>query len=215
MASTSPAAVTRPQGSPPQASALAGPRRLKITRQATTNAAADHQIFLANRDLANTANMREMTLKVRPKNTTNNYVPKQQEFIDWTREMGYADGDTVTEAKMMSFLTDRVVNRPLRKKKKKQENAITVDDESGQPIQVLKWGSVRTYVTAITDLYNTQYLRKMNSNPSPRDAGIRDYIKSLQRRDTALDKLNFVDKGQGTYLDSYTEAKFKDLCIAT
>ena len=109
----------------------------------------------------------------------------------------------------------RVVNRPLRKKKKKQENAITVDDESGQLIQVLKWGSVRTYVTAITDLYNTQYLRKMNSNPSPRDAGIRDYIKSLQRRDTALDKLNFVDKGQGTYLDSYTEAKFKDLCIAT
>jgi hypothetical protein len=211
MASTSPA-VTSPQG-PLQASS--SPARLKTAHQAAATAVAGHQIFLVNRDLVNTANMCEMTTHVRAKNTTNNYVPKQQEFINWTREMGYADGDTVTEAKMMSFLTDEVVHRPLRKKKKK--NVVTVvDEESGQSIQVLQWGSVRTYVTAITDLYNSQVSRNMNSNPSPRAAAIRDYIKSLQRRDTALEKLNFVDKGQQrTYLDGYMEEKFKDLCIAT
>jgi hypothetical protein len=181
---------------------------LKITHRA----AIEQDIYLANRDQANTAEIREMTIKSRAKNTSNNYNPKQQEFSNWAYEMGYRDGDTVTEAKLMSFLIDRVVHRPLRKKKK--QNAVTVlDEQSGQPIQVLKWGSVRTYVTAITDLYNTQYLRKMNSNSPPRQAGIRDYIKSLQRRDTALDKLNFVDKGQDTYLDSYTEKQFKDLCI--
>jgi hypothetical protein len=181
------------------------------TLKITYRAAIEQDIFLANRDEANTAEIREMTIKSRAKNTSNNYNPKQQEFSNWAHEMGYRDGDTVTEAKLMSFLVDRVVHRPLRKKKK---HAVTVlDEHSGQPIQVLKWGSVRTYVTAITDLYNTQYLRKMNSNPSPRQAGIRDYIKSLQRRDTALDKLNFVDKGQDTYLDSYTEKQFKDLCI--
>ena len=193
------------------AAAFASPQGRPQALASTTN----REIFLANRDLENTANMREETIKVRPKNTTLNYVPKQQEFINWTREMGYTDGDTVTEAKMMSFLTDKVVHRPLRRKKKKKNAVTVVDKESGQPTQVLKWGSVRTYVTAITDLYNTQYLRKMNSNPSPRAAGIRDYIKSLQRRDTALDKLNFVDKGQGTYLDSYTEAKFKELCVVS
>ena len=130
-----------------------------------------------------------MTIKVRPKNTTNNYVLKQQEFTDWAREMGYADGDTVTGGQNDElFWTDRVVHhRPLRKKKKKNA-IIVVDEESGQPIQVLKWGSVRTYVTAITDLYNTQVSQSMNSNPSPRAAAIRDYIKNLQRRDTALDR---------------------------
>jgi hypothetical protein len=32
---------------------------------------------------------------------------------------------------------------------------------------------------------------------------------------TALNKQNFVDKGQGTHLDSYTENKFKDICLET
>src|SRR5436190_19376527 len=142
MASTGSTAAVKPPEGPLQASS--GPTRLKITHRAAASTVVDRQVFLTNRDLTNTANMREMTIKARPRNTTNNYSPKQQEFINWTREMGYADGETVTEAKMMSFLTDRVVHRPLRKARKRKNAVTVVDEGSGQPIQVLKWGSVRT-----------------------------------------------------------------------
>jgi hypothetical protein len=180
-ASSSTTGSRAPQGPEGPHQAPSGPTKLKITNRAAASAASfnlvDRKAYLTNRDLANTANLREKAMQARPKNTINNYVPKQQEFINWTREMGYDDGETVMEAKMMSFLTDKVVHRPLRKKKK---HAVTVlDEQSGQPIQVLKWSSVRTYITAITDLYNTQYLRKMNSHPSPRAAGIKDFIKHL------------------------------------
>lgn len=45
----------------------------------------------------------------------------------------------------------------------------------------------------------------MNSHPSPREHSVRDYIKSLQRRDAARDKANYADKGRDTLLDGYTE----------
>jgi hypothetical protein len=54
---------------------------------------------------------------------------------------------------------------------------------------------VRGYVKAIIDLYDIQKARNMNSNPSPRAAQTRDFIKALQRRDTALAKQNYADKG--------------------
>jgi hypothetical protein len=151
-----------------------------------------------------------MTLKARAKNTDKNYIPKQQEFINWALRSNYNDHDTVTEAKLLSFLEEEVIHRSLRKKGKKALAADEVDLDE----QVLKWGSVRAYVTAITDLYNNQKARNMNSNPSPRAAGIRDFIKALQRRDTALARQNFADKGRDTYLDGYTEDQFKDLCHA-
>ena len=50
-------------------------------------------------------------------------------------------------------------------------------------------------VGTIVDLYNIQEARNMNSNPSPRAAQTRDFIKALQRRDTALAKQNYADKG--------------------
>jgi hypothetical protein len=54
----------------------------------------------------------------------------------------------------------------------------------------------------------------MNSNTTSRDSAIRNYIKSLQRRDTERARLNFAVKGRDTYLDGYSEPQFKQLCIA-
>jgi hypothetical protein len=106
-------------------------------------------------------------------------------------------------------LEEEVIHRPLRKKGKK---ALAADDMDLDE-QVLKWGSVRAYVTAITDLYNAQKPRNMNSNPSPRATGIRDLIKAMQHRDTTLAKQNFADTGRDTYLDGYSEEQFRDLCL--
>jgi Centromere DNA-binding protein complex CBF3 subunit, domain 2/Transcriptional activator of glycolytic enzymes len=207
--------------------------RLKITYKAATDAATataaaatadadtaatasaststyNRDIHLTDKDNANAIKILEMTLKARAKNTAKNYDPKQREFSDWALSRGYSDRDTVTEAKLLSFLQDEVVNRPLRKRGKKSLAAADVDLED----QILSWQSVRSYVTAINDLYNAQKARNMNSNPSPRATATRDFIKTLQRRDTALAKQNYADKGRDTYLDGYTETQLKELCIA-
>jgi hypothetical protein len=75
------------------------PTRLKLTSKAANN----HDIRLARKDQANAAKILEMTLEARAKNTDKNYIPKQQEFVDWALRSDYNDRDTVTEAKLLSF----------------------------------------------------------------------------------------------------------------
>jgi hypothetical protein len=76
----------------------------------------------------------------------------------------------------------------------------------------LSWRSVRTYITAITDLYREQKALGMNSHPSPREDNVREYLKSLQRRDTQRDREQFADKGRDTLLDGYNEDEFERVC---
>ena len=90
------------------------PTRLKVTYKAATN----HDIYLVNKDHANAAKINKMTLEARAKNTQKGYIPKQQEFIAWTRKSNYLDGETVTEIKLLSFLEEEVIHRPLRKRGK-------------------------------------------------------------------------------------------------
>ena len=52
----------------------------------------------------------------------------------------------------------------------------------------------------------------MNSHPSPREDYVREYLKSLQRRDAQYDREQFTDKGRDTLLDGYTEEEFESLC---
>jgi hypothetical protein len=52
----------------------------------------------------------------------------------------------------------------------------------------------------------------MNSHQSPREDNVREYIKSLQRRDAQRDKDQFADKGRDTLLDGYTEEEFEAVC---
>jgi hypothetical protein len=76
----------------------------------------------------------------------------------------------------------------------------------------LSWRSVRGYVTALTDLYRTQKAMGMNSHASPRKDSVREYLKTLQRRDTQREKEQFADKGRDTLLDGYTEDEFESVC---
>ena len=76
----------------------------------------------------------------------------------------------------------------------------------------LSWRSVRTYITAITDLYREQKALGMNSHPSPREDNVREYLKSLQRRDAQRDREQFADKGRDTLLDGYNEDEFERVC---
>jgi len=49
----------------------------------------------------------------------------------------------------------------------------------------------------------------MNIYPSLRVDSVRDYLKTLQRRDTQRDRDNYANKGRDTLLDGYTEEEFE------
>ncbi|KAL2137536.1 hypothetical protein VTI28DRAFT_9169 [Corynascus sepedonium] len=155
---------------------------------------------------ANAQNILSMIHEHRPKNTSMAYEPKQREFQDFCRRKQYEDGDTVTEDKLLLFLVEDVANRPLKTKSPK------VDNEVLQEKTRLAWRSVRSYITAITDLYRTQKARGMNTHPSPREDNAREYLKTLQRRDAQREKDNYADKGRDTLLDGYTEEEFERVC---
>ena len=134
------------------------------------------------------------------------YDPKQREFQEFCWHKQYHDSNTVTEDKLLLFLVKEVADRPLRAKSKK------ADPDTPQEAIQLAWRSVRSYVTAVTDLYRMQKALGMNTHPSPRKDNVREYLKSLQRRDTQKEKENYADKGRDTILDGYVEEEFKRVC---
>ncbi|PHH86043.1 hypothetical protein CDD83_10835 [Cordyceps sp. RAO-2017] len=111
----------------------------------------------------------------RPKTTTSAYAPKQEEFEQFCWRKQYCDGATVTEEKLLLFLVKEVAGRPLKVRSRKAASDTRQDETR------LAWRSVRTYVTAITDLYRTQRALGMNTHPSPREDNVREYLKSSLR----------------------------------
>lgn len=154
----------------------------------------------------NTRNVYSLIQQERPKNTVIAYKPKKREFQQFCASKQYHDRDTVTEDKLLLFLVECVAQRPLRGKSYKTAS------ETPRTATRLAWRSVRSYVTAITDLYCAQKALGMNSHPSPREHNVRDYIKALQRRDAVRDKANYADKGRDTLLDGYTELQLLRVC---
>lgn len=148
----------------------------------------DQRRARVERDIVNNAELRANAQQIlavireeRPVNTNQSYDPKQEELKAFCARKQYQDGNTVTEGKLLLFLVEEVANRPLRVKSRK------VPDDVPQEDTRLSWRSVRTYVTAVTDLYRAQKAMGMNSNPTPREDNVRDFIRSLQRRDAQRD----------------------------
>ena len=52
----------------------------------------------------------------------------------------------------------------------------------------------------------------MNMHLSPQEDNIREYLKSLRRRDAQQDKASYADEGRDTLLDGYTEQEFERVC---
>ena len=51
----------------------------------------------------------------------------------------------------------------------------------------------------------------MNSHPFPREDSVREYLKTLQRRDAQRKKEQFANKGKDTLLDGYTKDEFQSV----
>ena len=85
--------------------------------------AAQIQINLSN-DTANyRAHQAALSLAQtnRPKNTSRAYNRICQEWRDWCCSHQYDDGDLVHEHKLVRFMTEAVIDRPLRKQQKKRK----------------------------------------------------------------------------------------------
>lgn len=128
---------------------------------------------------------------------------KAGEFRRFCERKQYQDGETVREDKLLLFLVEEVVHRPLRSRSRKAAEDTPLSETR------LSWRLVRSYITAITDLYRAQKALGMNTYPSPREDNAREYIKSLQRRDAEQQKANYADKGRDTLLDGYSEEDLK------
>ena len=143
----------RRRQNPAQAPASARTKPVLLPTAAATAAAAAAAVAEREREIANQAELRANAYNVlsaihmaRPKNTIKEYRPKQIEFTRFCERKQYQDHDTVTEDKLLLFLQECVVNRPLRTKSR------TADDSILQGETRLAWRSVRGYVTAVTDL---------------------------------------------------------------
>jgi hypothetical protein len=98
-----------------------------------------------------------------PKSTKNAFEKKQAEFIKWAVMKGYSSPETVTEAKVVLFLEERVVNHMNR------------NDSS----KIIGKSSIDQYITALTSLWKYQVERKINSHPTPRGKVVKNIQKTF------------------------------------
>ncbi|KAM4055432.1 centromere DNA-binding protein complex CBF3 subunit, domain 2 domain-containing protein [Hirsutella rhossiliensis] len=119
--------------------------------------------------MARTPNRRKAKTKRGPSRSSQEQRPGQGQEAQSRRarsslrSTSLGQGIRPRQEKLLLFLVEEVAGRPLKVRSRKAATD-TPQDETR-----LAWRSVRTYVTAITDLYRTQKALGMNTHPSPRE----------------------------------------------
>jgi hypothetical protein len=141
----------------------------------------------------------------RPKNTTLTYNRRAEEFSHWCIEvMHYPDSDTVTGKKLHRFLREQVCGRKRRVKKRKRNNN---QDAVEEPQEVIGFFTLRTYKSAIIDLYMQQKGMNMNNNEHPGQAPeVKSLLDQYKRGQNTRNKENYTDRGHGTILEGFITA---------
>lgn len=100
----------------------------------------------------------------RPPNTRDAYGPRQKQWREWCLRKRFADGELVTEAKMVAFLDQEVVGRVVRTQPKK-------DAPPEKRSRAVGLTTFSLYSAAIVDLWKEQVSMGLNHNPNPRTNG--------------------------------------------
>ena len=157
---------------------------------------ANHEALLEQAALRTLAEAHDS----RPARTKITYKGPIKEFSNFCIvDYGFIDGDTVTEAKVNLFLTERVIGRLSRKgrNKGKEVGIRTIDN----------------YVSALVSLYNEQKSRNMNSNDHPRGKLVKQLLETISRKEHLRKKTSYVDRGIGTMLDTYTAEELEQMAL--
>jgi hypothetical protein len=144
--------------------------------------------------------------QARPKNTTKSYTKAQKEWVEFCKERGFADGEMVTEEKLVYFLEKTVLKRPIQSSR--YLNARTAGD--GAPIvQTLGIAGVKNYVNSIVDHWSWQQALGVNSHKNPRGHLVRALLKAHNATEDARKRKEYVDRGLHTLQDGYTKENIR------
>ncbi|KAE8218798.1 hypothetical protein CF319_g7390 [Tilletia indica] len=76
-------------------------------------------------------------------------------------------------------------------------------------IKTIGWSTVKGYVTAVTDLWQQQQLRGVNSDPNPRQGPVSQLLAVEQQKETERKRSQHVDRGIGTHMDGYSRDQMR------
>lgn len=168
----------------------------------------------------------------RPKNTSRAYGRACLEWTNWCTQNSYNDGDLVYEAKLVRFLSEEVINRPLKiGKKRKRDELEEVDAETHENLHealvrpadaaedaedapTLKFQSVRGYKTALINLYTDQHSRGSNLHPDPNGAALKILMKALRSGQHQKKIDTHEDRGKRTIADGYNVHELQQICAS-
>ncbi|EDN11037.1 predicted protein [Histoplasma mississippiense (nom. inval.)] len=145
-----------------------------------------------------------LALQNRPKNTNKQYLPKQREGRDFCKETGFEDGEMVTERKLVWFLEEKVLCRPLQGSVYKSKRART-DRDGNTVLQTVGKSTVKLYVAAVVDLYRFQKSRGINSSDHPRGQLVSAVLRTHETKESVRKRAQYVDRGANTLQDGYNE----------
>ncbi|EDN05524.1 predicted protein [Histoplasma mississippiense (nom. inval.)] len=145
-----------------------------------------------------------LALQNRPKNTNKQYLPKQREWRDFCKETGFEDGEMVTERKLVWFLEEKVLCRPLQGSVYKSKRART-DRDGNTVLQTVGKSTVKLYVAAVVDLYRFQKSRGINSSDHPRGQLVSAVLRTHETKESVRKRAQYVDRGANTLQDGYNE----------
>ena len=93
--------------------------------------------------------------------------------------------------------------------------ALDSGDEEPKSELLLMYNSVRSYVSAIMELWSHQVSEKLHSSPSPHNVAIKALKTSVARGQHARRRAEFEDRGLATIKDGYTAKQIPDMTRAT
>ncbi|KAE8189287.1 hypothetical protein A4X06_0g7249 [Tilletia controversa] len=79
----------------------------------------------------------------------------------------------------------------------------------GASAKTIGWSTVKGYVTAVTDLWQQQQLRGVNSDPNPRQGPVTQLLAVEQLKETERKRSQHVDRGIGTHMDGYSREQMR------
>jgi hypothetical protein len=85
------------------------------------------------------------------------------------------------------------------------------DDDDDCSELVLMYNTVRSYVSAINDLWSHQTSRGLHNAPQPQRVAIKALKTSIIRAEHDRRRAEFTDRGIATALDGYTASQIPDL----
>jgi hypothetical protein len=148
-----------------------------------------------------------MKRQSRPPNTQDAYGPRQKEWREWCLRKRFADGELVTEGKMVAFLDQEVVGRQVRSHPRR--DAPPAEEEGAPPVVGLATFSL--YSAALVDLWKEQVSMGLNQHSNPRTTGKtwKEAYTALRRSHREAKRAAYADRGVGTLQDGYTRDQFR------